>query len=67
MVWEKNLKKIELHNLEHTMGKHTYRVAMNHFGDMVSFLLNHIFIQLFNGSKRRVKITLFCLGVFLLF
>ncbi|XP_060249081.1 cathepsin S isoform X3 [Meriones unguiculatus] len=36
LIWEKNLRFVTLHNLEHTLGMHSYTVAMNHMGDMTS-------------------------------
>ena len=36
LIWEKNLKNIERHNMEADQGKHTYRQKMNQFGDLVS-------------------------------
>ncbi|XP_075759176.1 procathepsin L-like [Pelodiscus sinensis] len=44
-VWEKNLRRIEHHNLEEALGKHGYRLEMNHFGD----LTDEEFNQQLNG------------------
>uniref|UniRef100_A0A670ZPD9 Cathepsin propeptide inhibitor domain-containing protein n=1 Tax=Pseudonaja textilis TaxID=8673 RepID=A0A670ZPD9_PSETE len=35
-VWEKNLWRIERHNLEAARGKHSFQLAMNHLGDLVT-------------------------------
>ncbi|XP_007531606.3 cathepsin S [Erinaceus europaeus] len=35
-IWEKNLKYVMLHNLEHSMGMHSYDLAMNQLADMTS-------------------------------
>ncbi|XP_056141932.1 cathepsin S, ortholog2, tandem duplicate 1 [Lampris incognitus] len=33
-LWERNLEMITLHNLEASMGLHTYQLSMNHLGDV---------------------------------
>ncbi|KAJ8273632.1 hypothetical protein GJAV_G00103810 [Gymnothorax javanicus] len=35
-IWEKNLRMIFLHNLEMSMGLHSYDLAMNHLGDLTA-------------------------------
>ncbi|KAJ6654482.1 hypothetical protein lerEdw1_006903 [Lerista edwardsae] len=44
-VWEKNLQRIEQHNLEASLGKHSFKLAMNHLGD----LTDEEFNQMLNG------------------
>lgn len=36
LIWEKNLKYVTLHNLEHSMGMHSHDLAMNYLADMTS-------------------------------
>jgi len=46
LIWEENLKRVALHNLEASMGKHTYTLAMNQFAD----LSGEEFLKLVLGS-----------------
>ncbi|XP_010177094.1 PREDICTED: cathepsin K-like, partial [Mesitornis unicolor] len=42
LIWEKNLKYINTHNLEHAMGVHTFELAMNHLGDMMTNAFKYV-------------------------
>ncbi|NXB05271.1 CATL1 protein, partial [Cnemophilus loriae] len=44
-IWEENLRYIQQHNREESQGKHSYSLAMNHFGD----LTDQEFNELMNG------------------
>lgn len=35
-IWEQNLEMINVHNLEASLGLHTYELAMNHLGDLTN-------------------------------
>ncbi|KAJ4928204.1 hypothetical protein JOQ06_015998 [Pogonophryne albipinna] len=35
-IWESNLEMINVHNLETSLGLHTYELAMNHLGDLTT-------------------------------
>jgi len=54
-IWEKNLNFINQHNLEQSLGKHTYTVKMNKYGD----LTNKEFVKqmnTFNMTKKVQKV-----------
>ncbi|NXY88063.1 CATL1 protein, partial [Alcedo cyanopectus] len=57
-IWEKNLRRIQQHNWEESQGQHSYRLGMNHHGD----LTDEEFNQLLNGftpARHRESAPLF--------
>jgi len=51
IIWEQNLKVIHDHNLDADMGKHTYWLGMNQYGDMP----HEEFVKQMNGYKMAQK------------
>ncbi|CAK8685020.1 procathepsin L-like [Clavelina lepadiformis] len=52
-TWMQNWEMIIKHNVEETMGNHTYRLAMNHYGDM-----SHTdFTKMMNGYRNDLRKT----------
>ena len=55
VIWEKNVRKVQQHNLEFDMGRHTFSMGINEYSDLVSYislkyevdfeLFKHIFSQ----------------------
>jgi cathepsin L len=48
LIWQENVQFINKHNLEANLGKHTYTVKMNKFGD----LTNEEFVAMMNGFNK---------------
>lgn len=71
-LWENNLKMITVHNLEASMGLHTYELGMNHMGDLVRHSLASLMLLTYDifysimvivlmMLKRSTELKLICL------
>lgn len=47
-IWEENLRYINNHNLEASLGQHSHTLKMNRFGD----LTNEEFVKVYNGYNK---------------
>ncbi|CAM9875906.1 unnamed protein product [Lampetra planeri] len=66
MICEKNLKNIAVQNLEHSMGKHTWRMGTNRFSDMTREEFQHTMLGLrdWNGTCKASHGTTFMAPTF---
>ncbi|XP_072100216.1 cathepsin K-like [Mobula birostris] len=60
IIWESAMSYIEQHNREYAMGKHTFTVAMNQFGDLTNKEFNMLMNTFFrnkaeNSTEEQVK------------
>ncbi|XP_022381880.1 cathepsin S [Lutra lutra] len=57
LIWEKNLKSVMLHNLEYSMGMHSYDLGMNHLADMTSEEVSSLMSSLRVPSQWQANVT----------
>lgn len=60
-LWENNLKMITVHNLEASMGLHTYELGMNHMGDLVRHSLASLMFLIYDNFYSLMMIVLMVL------
>ncbi|KAJ8273631.1 hypothetical protein GJAV_G00103800 [Gymnothorax javanicus] len=55
LVWEKNLRMVETHNLEASLGLHTFTMGLNHLSDMVAEEVNALLNGLLEEDEEELS------------
>ncbi|KAI1902309.1 hypothetical protein AGOR_G00043440 [Albula goreensis] len=53
LIWEKNLRMVERHNLESSLGLHSYTMGLNHLSDMMPEEVNAVLNGLRDSEELR--------------
>lgn len=54
LVWEKNLRMVEIHNLEASLGLHSFTMGLNHLSDMVAEEVNALLNGLLEEDEEEI-------------